>query len=73
MSTRKFPVLVKDALFMLAQHGLGCEVEQGPHLKIRFTNVFGSQCCLIVSRSPSSQFAIKQNRSELRRLMRRQP
>jgi hypothetical protein len=71
MSANKFPLLVKDALSTLAQHGLSGEVEEGPHLKVRFTNPFGRRCLLVVSRSPSSQFAVKQNRGELRRLMRR--
>jgi hypothetical protein len=63
--------LLDDAIATLRQHGLAPEVEHGPHLKIKFTNVFGSRCCLIVSRSPSTRSAIKDNRAELRRLMRR--
>jgi hypothetical protein len=73
VSTNKFPPLVKDALSTLAQHGLVGEVEQGPHLKLRFVNQLGCRCLLVVSRSASSQFALKQNRGELHRLMRRQP
>jgi hypothetical protein len=73
MSTNKFPLLVKDALTTLAQHGLSSEVEQGPHLKVRFINPLGRKCLLVISRSASSRLAIKQNRGELRRLMRRQP
>ena len=64
-------LLVRDAIGILRQHGLAAEVEQGPHLKVRFTNALGSRCCLIVSRSPSSQRAIANSRAELRRLLRR--
>jgi hypothetical protein len=63
--------LLNDAIATLRQHGLAPEVEHGPHLKIKFINALGSQCCLIVSRSPSNRFAIKRNRAELRRLLRR--
>jgi hypothetical protein len=63
--------LLQEAIDTLRQHGLTPEVEQGPHLKIKFTNALGSRCCLVVSRTPSSQSAIKANRGELRRLMRR--
>jgi hypothetical protein len=63
--------LVKDAIETLRQHGLAPEIEQGPHLKIKSTNAIGSQCVLVVSRSPSSRSAIKANRAQLRRLLRR--
>ena len=63
--------LLEDAIDTLRQHGLTGEIEYGPHFKVRFTNALGSQCCLIVSRSPSNRFAIKRNRAELRRLLRR--
>ncbi|MGO9049400.1 MAG: hypothetical protein ACLP19_27165 [Xanthobacteraceae bacterium] len=65
--------VLQDALTELEQHGLRGEVEQGPHLKVRFVNQFGRKCLLVVSRSPSSRFALQQSRSELRRLLRRQP
>ena len=68
MSTK---FLLEDAINTLRQHGLTGEIEHGPHFKVRFTNALGSRCCLIISRSPSSQSAIKENRAELRRLMRR--
>ena len=67
---RKF-TLLHDALGTLRRHGLDCQVEQGPHFKVRFTNALGAQCLLIVSRSPSPQSAIHNNRAELRRLLRR--
>jgi hypothetical protein len=67
----RFPPLVRDSLTMLAEHGLAGEVEQGPHFKVRFVNVFGRKCLLIVARSPSDWRVFKQNRSELRRLLRR--
>jgi hypothetical protein len=63
--------LLEDAIDTLRQHGLTGEIEHGPHFKVRFTNALGSQCCLIVSRSPSNRFAIKRNHAELRRLLRR--
>ena len=63
--------LLKDTVTTLRQHGLAPHIENGLHLKVRFTNALGSQCCLIVSRSPSNRFAIKRNRAELRRLLRR--
>jgi hypothetical protein len=63
--------LLDDAIDMLRQYGLVSVVEHGPHIKIRFVNAFGSQCCLIISRSPSCRSAPKDNRAELRRLMRR--
>ena len=63
--------LLEDTINTLRQHGLTGEIEHGPHIKIRFVNVFGSRCCLIISRSPSCRSAIKDNRAELRRLMRR--
>jgi hypothetical protein len=63
--------LLEDAITMLRQHGLTPEIENGSHFKIRFTNVLGSRCCLVVSRTPSNRFAIKRNRAVLRRLMRR--
>lgn len=65
--------ILEDALTELAQHGLSGEVEQGPHLKVKFVNQFGRRCLLVVSRTPSSRFALKQSRSELRRLLQRQP
>jgi len=63
--------LLRDAIDTLRQQGLAAEIEHGPHFKIRFTNALGSQCCLIVSRSPSSQRALQENRAMLRRLLRR--
>ena len=63
--------LLEEAIRTLREHGLTSEIEHGPHFKVRFTNALGSQCCLIVSRSPSNRFAIKRNRAELRRLLRR--
>ena len=69
---RKSPLL-EDALETLREHGLSAEIEHGPHFKIRFVNAFGSQCCLIVSRTPSDRLAIWKNRSVLRRLLQRSP
>jgi hypothetical protein len=63
--------LVEDAVATLRRHGLALTIKQGPHLKIKFTNSLGSQCCLVVSRSPSDRSAIKKSRAELRRLLRR--
>jgi hypothetical protein len=63
--------LLDDAIDMLRQFGLAPVVEHGPHIKIRFVNALGSRCSLIISRSPSCRSAIKDNRAELRRLMRR--
>jgi hypothetical protein len=63
--------LLDDAIVTLRRHGLAPKIEQGPHIKVRFTNQLGSHCILIVSRSPSSQRAIKKNRAQLHRLMRR--
>jgi hypothetical protein len=68
---KQHALAVAEVFEFMRQHGLVAEVEQSSHLKIRFTNALGSRCCLIVSRSPSSQFAIQQNRAELRRLLRR--
>ena len=69
----RFPLLVEDTLALLRQHGLTGWVEQGTHFKIRFNNRFGRKCLLVVARSPSDWRAFKQNRGELRRLMRRRP
>jgi hypothetical protein len=63
--------LVADAIDMLRRQGLAAAVEQSAHIKIRFKNALGSQCCLIVSRTPSNRTAIQKNRAELRRLLRR--
>jgi hypothetical protein len=68
---RLFSPLVDDALDLLAENGLTGEVKQGQHYKVLFTNQFGRKCLLIVARSPSDWRAFKQNRSELRRLLRR--
>ena len=65
--------LVDDALALLAERGLVGEVEEGAHYKVWFHNQFGHPCLLIVAKSPSSRHAFKQNRSELRRLLRREP
>jgi hypothetical protein len=67
----KFPSLVRDTLTLLAEHGLTGEVENGTHFKIRFVNQYGHKCLLITARSPSHQRAFKQNRAELRRLLRK--
>jgi hypothetical protein len=67
----RFPLLVRDALNLLRQHGVAAEVEQGVHYKVRFCNQFGHPCLLIIARSPSARGAFQQNRSELRRLLRR--
>jgi hypothetical protein len=63
--------MVRDALDLLAEHGLVGEVENGSHFKIRFVNPHGHRCLLVVARSPGHQHAIKQNRAELRRLLRK--
>jgi hypothetical protein len=68
----RFPLLVRDALALLDQHGLSGEVKSGTHHKITFTNGHGRRCLLVIARSPSSRRAFKQNRAELRRLLRRQ-
>lgn len=65
--------LLQDALATLREHGLGAEIEQGAHIKIKFTNALGSRCCLVVSRSPSSWSALRKSRAELGRLLRRPP
>jgi hypothetical protein len=65
--------LLEDALETLRQHGVTAEVEQGLHFKVRFINALGSNCCLVVSRTPSDRLAIWKNRSVLRRLLRRGP
>jgi len=64
--------LLDDAVDILLRHGLTPEVKNGgAHYKIRFVNALGSKCLLIVSQSPSSRFAVRKNRAELRRLLRR--
>jgi hypothetical protein len=65
--------LVEDAIDTLRRHGLTGEIEEAGsgHFKVKFVNGRGSKCLLIVSRTPSSQRAIKRNRAVLRRLMRR--
>jgi hypothetical protein len=68
--TAKF-ILLEDTIEILRQYGLIGRIEYGPHFKVHFTNVHGSHCCLVMSRTPSCQFAIKKNRAELRRLLRR--
>jgi hypothetical protein len=65
--------LLEDALATLDQHGLAAEIEQGVHFKIKFINAFGSQCCLVVSRTPSNRWAIHKNRAVLRRLLLKGP
>jgi hypothetical protein len=67
----RFPPLVRDALTELAEHGLAGEVEQGPHYKVRFRDRHGRKCLLVIARSPSDRRVFKQNRSVLRRLLRR--
>ena len=70
MSAKFF--LLEDAIETLRRHGLTPEVENGgPHFKIRFVNALGSNCVLIVSRSPSHFSAIRKNRAVLQRLLRR--
>jgi len=56
--------LLKDAVAMLRQHN-------GSHIRVRFTNSFGTHCLLVLSRTPSDQAAIKKSRAQLRRLLRR--
>jgi hypothetical protein len=64
--------LIVDALALLAERGLAAEVEQGgAHYKLRFDNQNGCRCLLVVSVSPSSRNALKKNRSQLHRLLRR--
>lgn len=63
--------LVRDAIDTLRRHGLTPEIEQGSHLKVKFTNVLGSRCVLVVSCTPSCWRSLKASRAELRRLMRR--
>jgi hypothetical protein len=65
--------LLEDSLEILREHGLSAEVEQSSHFKIRFINALGSNCCLVVSRTPSDRLAIWKNRSVLRRLLQREP
>jgi hypothetical protein len=65
--------LLEDALETLRQQGVTAEVEQGLHFKVRFINALGSSCCLIVSRTPSDRLSLQNNRSVLRRLLRRDP
>jgi hypothetical protein len=63
--------LLKDAVAMLRQHGLAAHIENGSHIRVRFTNSFGTHCLLVLSRTPSDQAAIKKSRAQLRRLLRR--
>ena len=66
--------LLDDAVDTLHRHGLAPQVENGGvHFKIRFVNALGSNCLLIVSRSPSRPSAIQKNRAVLKRLLRRAP
>jgi hypothetical protein len=69
----RFSPLVVDALDMLAENGLTGAVKEGRHYKLQFVNQFGCQCLLIIARSPSDWRALKQSRSQLRRLIRRRP
>jgi len=34
--------LLKDAVAMLRQHGLAAHIENGSHIRVRFTNSFGT-------------------------------
>jgi hypothetical protein len=63
--------LLHDAVATLRRHGLAPEIEQAGHIKVRFTNRLGSNCLLVISRSPSNRSAIKESRATLRRLLRR--
>jgi hypothetical protein len=66
--------LLEDALTVLGQENIAANVENGgPHFKVRFRNRFGRDCCLVVSRSPSTSIALQQSRAVLRRLMRSPP
>jgi hypothetical protein len=65
--------LIEDSLAVLRAHGLGAEVHNGGHYKIKFTNKFGVKCTLVISRSPSDRNAHKSNRALLRRLLQAQP
>jgi hypothetical protein len=68
----RFSPLVDDALSLLAEHSLvGVVTNGGSHIKIRFNNRYGHPCLLIAAKSPSSRHALQQNRSVLRRLLRR--
>jgi hypothetical protein len=65
--------LVEDTIDTLRRYGLTGEIEEGGsgHFKVKFVNGQGSKCLLVVSHSPSNRHAIRKNRAELRRLIRR--
>jgi hypothetical protein len=61
--------LLKDTLAILAAAGVEPEVRQSKHVKIRWQDSAGNRRLLVISRSPSTRFALYRNRRILRRLL----
>jgi hypothetical protein len=63
--------LLVETLAFLRSRGLEPHVvEHNRHIKVRFTDTQQRKRIVILSCSPSSRFAIKKNRSLLRRILR---
>jgi hypothetical protein len=61
--------LLEDTLAILADAGIKPEVQQGRHLKVRWHDAAGKRRLVVISRSPSSRFALLRNRAVLRRVL----
>jgi hypothetical protein len=68
--TERREELIADALQLLHAHGFVPQIqENGRHIKIRWLD-FGRRYTLIISRTPSDNYARQNSRATLRRLLR---
>jgi hypothetical protein len=61
--------LLRETLQTIRSAGFNPHVEQNRHFKISFINAQGRKCVVILSCTPGSRFALRRNRSLLRRLL----
>jgi len=62
--------VLDDTVRLLGKMGIEPTIEFGKHVKVRFCDKRQRNHLIIVSNSPSSRRAIKQNRALLRRILR---
>jgi hypothetical protein len=65
--------LLNDTVRLLKKMGIEPTIERGKHTKVRFRDRQQRKHLLIVSCTPSSRCALKQNRALLRRILRNPP
>jgi hypothetical protein len=61
--------ILRETLDTLSAAGIEPEVRQSKHIKVSWCDPAGNRRLLVVSRSPSSRFALARNRAVLRRLL----